>query len=223
MRRILFASLVLLVSVRPSLADDDYSWSRNDYDYAKSTLDNFYDRTYWDMVSPTSKRQHEKPAREISTTIVPRKQARMPEVLAASDGAQGRSERAAFYRELYNGYAAFAKQVDVPKHDVAAAVAAFIAGTYMMYRQVELDTQTYKRLVEQMRARLRTMPDFYNLPLADKQDMYEQSAIVGMMMANARLAKRDMRAQAKAWLEWLFKVDADRIEITKQGIVRVTQ
>jgi hypothetical protein len=63
---------------------------------------------------------------------------------------------------------------------------------------------------------------------AARQEMYEQMAILGMFMANAQMALRQrpdsqiearVRAAGKAYLEQFLKTDADRVQITAQGLV----
>jgi len=215
MRRLFLLWFLLLA--QPSYADDE-GWASRDYDYAKNTLDDFYDRKYWDMVSPMSKRPREKLARAASTAIAARRQPRMPDVLAAHIASDTRAAHVAFFRKMLVRYGEFERLMQVPKNDLAVAVASLIAISYQSYVQVELDDTTFKRLIEQTRTHLTAMPDFMKLPLADKQDMFEHAAIISMTMLAARAAHIDIRASAKQYLEGVLKVDANRIEVTKQGI-----
>lgn len=118
--------------------------------------------------------------------IAPRKRARMPEALAATQPEAARAQYATFYRRMLTDYAAFERQAGLAKNDIAAAFSVLVVGAYMVYREVDVDPLADQQIVEQMRAHLISMPDFTSLPLAQKQDMFAQAVILGMSMKARR-------------------------------------
>jgi hypothetical protein len=115
----------------------------------------------------------------------------------------------------------------LPEQDAAGAVAAFIAGNYMAYRDVDFPDSSFPPLVAQMRAVIETNPGFTRGSDTDKRTLYEQMAVVGMQMAlqrdqlrqqpNAKLRAELMRA-GKTQLEQFLKVDVTRLQITAHGL-----
>jgi hypothetical protein len=98
----------------------------------------------------------------------------------------------------------------------------------MAYRNVDFPDEHFKPLVAQMRQIIGSNPDFAKASNAEKQEMYEQMAILGMFMANTQMALKEkpnaqiaanMRQAAKGYLEQFLKTDADRVQITAQGLV----
>ena len=130
--------------------------------------------------------------------------------------------------ELLAGYRQIEQKFDVQRNDVSGAVAAFIVGSYMAYRDVDLPDEHFKPLVEQMRQVLAGEPAFAKATNAQKQELYEQMATLGMLMAatqeglkqqpNEQLAAA-MRKAAKSYLEEFLKVDAAKVSLTAQGLV----
>ena len=116
---------------------------------------------------------------------------------------------------------------DLPEKDAAGAVAAFIAGNYMAYRDVDFPDASFPPLVTQMRAMVDTNPAFTHGSDADKRTLYEQLAVVGMQMAlqrdqlrkqpNAKLRAQMMR-MGKTHLEQFLKIDVSRLKITERGL-----
>ncbi len=132
------------------------------------------------------------------------------------------------FAELLSGYHQLEEKFDLPRNDVAGAVAAFIAGNYMAYRDVDLPDEQFGKLASQMHEVLVNEPEFAKASNAQKQETYEQLAIIGTMMAtlqeglkqqpNEQLAAA-MRKAAKGYLEEFLKVDAAKVSLTAQGLV----
>jgi hypothetical protein len=149
-------------------------------------------------------------------------------ILAKSYPAHARPEAERVFRELLGGYAKIERQFAIPQHDVAGAVAAFVAGSYMGYRNADFPDQHFKPLVAQMRRILASNAAFAKASNADKQAMHEQMAILGMYMAITQVTLKEksnpkmaaeMKQAAKGYLEQFLKTDADRVQITGQGLV----
>jgi hypothetical protein len=78
-----------------------------------------------------------------------------------------------------------------------------------------------------MRQVIRSNPDFGKASNTEKQEMYEQMAILGMFMAGTQdeLSRKpnpqiaaNMKQAAKGYLEQFLKTDADRVHITERGL-----
>jgi hypothetical protein len=107
-------------------------------------------------------------------------------------------------------------------------VAAFIAGNYIAYRNLDFPDKDFPPLVEQIRSALTANPAVSHASASDKRQAYEQLAMVGMFMAVSREALKrkpdpkveaNFRETARANLEQLLKTDPDRLQITERGLV----
>lgn len=115
----------------------------------------------------------------------------------------------------------------LPKQDAAGAVAAFIAGNYMAYRDVDSPDSSFPSLVAQMREVIGANSAFAEGSQADKRTLYEEMAVVGMQMALQRdelMRKPDAKARAqmmkmgKRHLEQFLKFDVTGLLITQRGL-----
>jgi hypothetical protein len=138
-----------------------------------------------------------------------------------------REQMAQAYLQSFDAWRQLERKLGLPADDVAGAVAAFIAGNYMAYRNEDVPDATYLRLVEQMRAALAGNRGFAAASPADKRRLYEQMAMVGTFMAVARLsfqqqpnpaAERNFRDAAAANLETALKVPAGQVRISERGL-----
>lgn len=152
----------------------------------------------------------------------------MAQTLARSYPPQARAEVVRVFGELLHGYEEVAGRFAIPRHDLAGAVAAFIAGSYMGYHNADFPDANFPPLVRQVRAILAAQPAIAQAPDADKQAMYEQLAVLGMFMAATQMALKQqpdpqvearMRQSARGYLETFLDTDAERVQITAQGLV----
>lgn len=165
----------------------------------------------------------------ISSTVLQQKASPiLPGKLAAEYPAHIRKEAHHTFSELLVGYTKIEQQFKIPSSDVAGAVAAFIAGSYMAYRDVDFPDERFPPLVRQIRTVIQSQPEFAKATAIQKQEMYEQMAIIGMFMATTRMALQErpnpqltanLRQAAKGYLEQFLKADADKVRITAQGLV----
>ncbi len=167
-------------------------------------------------------------AASLNTSVAATGGPSMPAKMAAyyPEGSRGQVEKT--FRELLDKYGQVERQFDIPKHDTAGAVAAFIAGSYMAYRNSDFPDAHFKPLVNQMRGIIAGNAEFAQATGAEKQEMYEQMAIAGMLMAGTQMALKqqpnaqvaaNMKQAAKGYLEQFLKTDADRVQITANGLV----
>jgi hypothetical protein len=152
----------------------------------------------------------------------------MPAKIASNYPAPARAEAERVFRDLLGKHPQLMRQLGAPAHDLAAGVATFVAGSWMAYRNVDLPDEHFKPLVSQMRQIIGSNPDFAKATSADKQEMYEQMAILGMFMATTQMALKEkpnppvaanLKQAAKGYLEQFLKTDAERVQITARGLV----
>jgi hypothetical protein len=148
--------------------------------------------------------------------------------LAQNYSPATRAEAERVFRELLEKFPQLMRQLGVPPNDIASAVSAFVAGSYMAYRDVDFPDEHFKPLVNQVRQIIDSNPDFAKASAGERQELYEQMAILGTFMATTQMALKErpnpqtaanMRKAAKGYLEEFLKTDADRVQITAQGLV----
>jgi hypothetical protein len=148
--------------------------------------------------------------------------------LAAQYPIATHSQAEGLFTNLLTSFHQVESRFGIPPNDVAGAVAAFLAGSYMAYRNIDFPDSDFNPLVAQMREVLAVNAQFVRADSASKREMYEQLAILGMFMASTQMALKDhpnpgmtasLRRAAKGYLEQFLKVDADKVRITSQGLV----
>ncbi len=159
-------------------------------------------------------------AADVGASFIPKMVAQYP--------AKSRAEVDRLFRELLAGYGKIEQQFGIARRDLAGAVAAFIAGSWTAYNNSDFPDEYFKPLVAQIRRTIRDNADFGKATAAEKQEMYEQMAILGMSMATTQMALKEkpnaqtaanMKQAAKGYLEQFLQTDADRVQITAQGLV----
>jgi len=153
---------------------------------------------------------------------------RNAQALAAGYPANKRAEMARVFRQSFDAYRKLEAQLRLPRDDVAAAVAAFIAGNYMALRNLPLPPDAdFLALVAQLRVTLGASPAFISSSARLKRQAFEQFAMQGMFMAASQLAlmrkpdpaaDRFFRDHARANLEQVLKIQADKLLLTHQGL-----
>lgn len=147
--------------------------------------------------------------------------------LAQAVPAAHRDQMAQVYVQSFDTWRQLERKLGLPANDVAGAIAAFLAGNYMAYRNVEVPDATYHRLVEQMRGALANSRGFARASPSDRRMLYEQMAMVGTFMAVAQLnfqqkpnptAEQNFRDAAAANLEVALKVPAEQVRIGERGL-----
>jgi hypothetical protein len=235
--------LAALLPISPARAADDYAIYSNFE--LNSYPDLFHKQFLNNMVDPLRKgsRPNSRVAASsvsapsvgmswLSTTLASRGSANVAAKLAASYPAASRPEAEKVFREMLSKYGQIELQFGIPKYDLAGSVAAFLAGSYMAYHNTDFPDQNFKPLVNQMRGIIANNPEFARAGSVEKQEIYEQMAMLGMYMAGTQTAlkkqpdhpqaariKINMRQAAKGYLEQFLKTDADRVQITANGLV----
>ncbi len=148
--------------------------------------------------------------------------------LAAQYPPDRRAEVERTFRDLLDAYHQIEDRFGVPRFDAGGAVAAFLAGSLMAYRNEDFPDAHFKPLVEQMRVVVNGNPAFTRASPSARREMYEQMAILGMFMASTQMALKQqpdpavaarMKRAAKGNLERFLGADADRVQITAAGLL----
>jgi hypothetical protein len=151
-----------------------------------------------------------------------------PRELARHYPAAERAQAEQLFAELLQRYRSIEERFAIPRHDLGGAVAAFIAGSHMAYRNEPFPDEHFGPLVQQMRRLLAANPAVAAAPLADRQQAYEQLAILGMFMAGAQIAQREkpdaqaaerLQRAGGEYLQRLLAVAPSQVQIGPRGLV----
>jgi hypothetical protein len=151
----------------------------------------------------------------------------MPRQMAAALPAAQRPEAEKLYGRLLDGYGQIAQYYGVSRHDLSGSTAVLIIGSYEMYSGEEVSDDGVKAVIAQLRGGLGTSSLLASAGGREKQAYYEQSAIIGTMMASAfkdlqakpnPALQSQFRNAAKGYLETLLGVDADNVSIDEDGL-----
>lgn len=132
------------------------------------------------------------------------------------------------YEESFLFWQKLEAQLGLTPNDVAAGVAAFIAGNYAAFMQQQVPDEDFKSLVLQMQSLVARNAAFTQSSPAAKRAMFEQLAMVGTFMAvyreqlNRQPSSNEeinFRSAAKANLEAGVGLSVERIQIGRQGLV----
>ena len=148
--------------------------------------------------------------------------------LAQRFPAQHRAAMTKAFEESFVFWQKLEAQLGLTPNDVAAGVAAFIAGNYTAFMQQPVPDEHFKSLVLQMQGLLARNAAFTQASAATKRSMFEQLAMVGTFMVVYRehLNQKpspgeevNFRNAAKANLEAGVGLAVERIQIGPQGLV----
>lgn len=148
--------------------------------------------------------------------------------LAQRFPAQHRAAMTKAYEESFVFWQKLETQLGLTPNDVAAGVAAFIAGNYAAFMQQHVADEDFKSLVLQMQGLLASNPAFMQSTPATRRAMFEQLAMVGTFMVVYRehLNRQpspgeevNFRNAAKANLEAALGLAVERLQIGPQGLV----
>lgn len=154
------------------------------------------------------------------TTAVPRK-------MASEAPAAARAEVERVFAQLLAEYPKFERQAGMPANDLGAAVALFVAGSWMAYRDRDVPDEQFPKLASHMRELIGSSTQFVRASPQERREVYEQMAILGLYLTLTRMALKrkpnaaiaaNMRNAGKRYLEDFLKIDPDRILITSKGL-----
>lgn len=222
------ALMLCLCIARPAQAYTDYvplmatgAWQANSASYMKTW------RRYVDareVASPAAR-----PTVPGAPTVVPgaTQPSKVPAELAAAYPAAQRAQIEQAFRELLAGWPKMERQFGIPRDDMAGAVAALIAGSWMALHGSDFPDAHFKPLVQQMRGILAASPGFREAPSDEKRATFDRMVILGTFMATVQMAQKrqpderiaaSARDAARGYLEQFLQTEAGRIELGAQGL-----
>jgi hypothetical protein len=205
-----------------------YDWAPYGDSLGSIDYTTFLNRTYLDNATrPAGPKA--RPQAKSSTVVArdPSAPTSTPAELAASYPPAKRAEAETVFKEMLKGYAAIEQQFGIPKNDLAGALAAFLAGSYMAYHNSDFPDANFKPLVEQMRTVISQRPEFEQLGAAEKRDLFEKFAILGMYCATAQMALKktpdatveaNMREGGRRYLAHFLGDAVDSVSLTDKGL-----
>jgi len=155
----------------------------------------------------------------------PRTDKNAAELALAAPQAQ-REKLRAIYVRLMPSYQQIERKLGWPKDDVAGAVAALIAGNYMVMTNTTLSDPLVAAAGDQLRNSASMQALLGKLGADDRRRLYEQSAMLGTFMALAHMSRQqqspetlaNLRDSARKTLALLVGDRVDRLQFTPAGI-----
>jgi hypothetical protein len=215
------------LSVMSTSARADY-WAPDPAAIGSIDFTTFLNKTYIDNATRPSSRASKAPSK--SSTLVTRDPAAptsTPAKLAAGYPADKWAQAEKVFKEMLRGYGAVEQQFGIPKNDLAGALAAFLAGSYMAYHNSDFPDAHFKPLVAQMRTVIAQRPEFDQIAAAERRDLFEKLAILGVFCATTQMALKktpdatveaNMREGGRRYLAHFLEGDVDRVSLTDKGL-----
>lgn len=147
--------------------------------------------------------------------------------LAGAYPPEQREEAKTLFTNLLTLFHKIEQKFDQPKNDLPTAIAGFIAGSYTGYHRQDFPDAKFVPLVKQIRAILATNPKFATLSNRQKQELYEQFALLGMLTAGTHEALKqnpnptlaaNLKKASGTYLRTFLKVDPDQISFSDRGM-----
>ena len=152
----------------------------------------------------------------------------IPAKLAAFYPTEKRAEVTKVFGEALDAYHKIEAHFSIPKYDLAGAIAAFLAGSWSAHHNQGFPDANFLPLVEQIRGIIANNPQLQEASVAEKQEMYEQMAIMGTFMALTQQALQqqpnpqitaNMQQAGKGYLEQFLGVNVDSVDFTEEGMM----
>ncbi len=155
-----------------------------------------------------------------------------PTVLAQNYPAGKREQAEHVFRDMLAAHGSVMARFGLADNDLSGAVAAFVAGSYMAYHNVDFPDAYFEPLVTQMRETLENNTVLPSSTPAERRDAFEQLAILGMMSATTQMALKaepgqaaaarieaNMRAAGERNLRQFLGVDPARVRLGANGVI----
>ncbi len=157
-----------------------------------------------------------------------------PALLASAQGISGSKSKPqpqSETTELYTRCLALYRervQAGSQHDDLGSAAALFVvANLSALGRGQGADTTTLKALTQQMQNALQRLPDWAATSLEQKQLMFEQLALLSVLVTQSAeaaakqgpLARANVRAAAQSYLRQWLAVDPELLNLSPQGLV----
>lgn len=150
-----------------------------------------------------------------------------PRKLALAYPLEHRATAEQTFIRLLSGYGGIESRFGIRRGDIAGAMAALIAGSLSACRDEDIPDAGFLEAVNQLRRTIGSDPDFSRISSIEKQETYEQFAVLGTMLALTRTglkgkpnaaSEQRMRAAACSYLDQ-FGIDPNAVALTEKGLV----
>lgn len=150
-----------------------------------------------------------------------------PRKLALAYPLQNQAAAEQTFTRLLSGYSQIESRFGISRGDMAGAMAALVAGSLSACRDEDIPDAGFLKAVNQLRSAIGSDPDFTRVGNAEKQEAYEQFAIIGTMLALTRTGlkqqpnpanEKRLRAAGCAYLKQ-FGIDPTTAALTEEGLV----
>lgn len=163
-----------------------------------------------------------------TNTVIPLRQDLLgPRKLALAYPLEHQAAAEQTFTQLLRGYGSIESRFGIRRGDMAGAMAALIAGSLSACRDENIPDAGFVGAVNQLRRAIGNDPDFSKINGAEKQETYEQFAILGTMLALTRSGLKDkpnaaseqrMRVAGCSYLNQ-FGIDPNAVALTEKGLV----
>jgi hypothetical protein len=222
----LLAAACLLPTQAWSQVGFDASYSAN-YAALQMPMSNFINSSFLNqqaMINAT--RPDARRKSPPSLILAPPQTERNAAELAMAAPAAQREKLQGIYVRLMPSYQQIEHKLGWPKDDVAGAVAALIAGNYMVMTDTTLSDPIVAAAGDQLRNSASMQDTLAKLSALDRRRLYEQSAMLGTFMALAHMSRQqqsqevlgNLRNSARQTLELLLGDRVDKLRFTPSGI-----
>jgi hypothetical protein len=148
--------------------------------------------------------------------------------LAARFPAERRAEVEQVFRQSMDFYGQVMKKLAIPERDMAASLAAFIAGNYRVMHETDVPDEDFQALVRQLRQQPSLSEMSRRAESGQLRKLYEQSAMVGTFMTLTWKSHQrspqppqvwsNVRDSARANLQAVLQTDPSRLRLDKNGM-----
>ena len=151
-----------------------------------------------------------------------------PAKLARAYPQESRAKAEQAFGQTLETYHKIESQFGLRRNDLGGALAAFVAGNYAAFHDEPFPDKYFKPLVQQMQNVLQSTGMLDKAGAVEKQELYENLAILGtyMLLTREGLQKTpdakiaaNMKTAARGYLLQALKLDPDRMRLTDQGLV----
>jgi hypothetical protein len=160
-------------------------------------------------------------------TFQPDPSINMAAKLASTYPAAKRQEVTAVFNEMLALYGRVEQQYGLPKNDLASAMAMFILMSHIAYSGVEQPPEVIAPLAAQLRSAMASNPQIASISNRDKQEAFEQFAIISMFTEATRLAVQqqpnptisaNLKSAGGNYLQSVFQLDPATMRFSKNGL-----
>lgn len=199
-------------------------------DYMPSGVDQFnyvLNRIQMQGILRNAERESSEKPQTRNTVIARTRGFLAPRKLARAYPLEQQAKAEQTFNQVLTGYGQIEGRFGIPRGDMAGAMAAFIAGSLSACRNEDIPDAGFSKAVGQLRNAIGTDPAFAQIRGQEKQEAYEQFAILGTMLALTRAGLKEkpnasteqrMRAAGCSYLRQL-DINPDEVGLTEDGLV----